>query len=147
MENNYKQHVISTTRRRRGGKYARVEPQKPRRKKTPRFAGVIALAGLVILAVILLVSIGKKDKLQGCWQIDEITAYQFDGKGNGALILPDQSFEFHYKIRAEQVHIDFVSDSARDFSYSFSIEGDTLTLTGGEGEETVSYLLIRNDEE
>ena len=97
-------------------------------------------AALVLLVIVLLVS-GNKDELKGQWRIDEITAYRFDGDGNGALVLPEQEFVFRYTVHEDQLTIDFVSESARDFVYSYQIHGKKLTLTGGEGNDVVEYIL------
>lgn len=116
-------------------------------KKNRLLPAVIILAVFVILTVVLLRSCRKGDALQGQWRIDEVTAYRFDGKGEGALVLPDLDFPFRYTIKKDILSIDFESESARDFSYTFRVDGDQLTLTGGEGDEDVSYLLIRETEE
>lgn len=141
------EYTVSHDRKR--GRYMREEPVKPPRKKKNRMlpVAIVLVVLAVVLAVVLLRSCSKGDALEGQWRFDEITAYYFDGKGSGALILPEQRFEFRYKVQEDKLEIDFVSESARDFSYTFLIAGEYLTLTGGEGDEMVSYLLARETQE
>ena len=127
--------VTSATRRHSKNTRSRARKRAQSRKHLMLFA-----AALVLLVIVLLVS-GNKDELKGQWRIDEITAYRFDGEGNGALVLPDQEFVFRYTVHEDQLTIDFVSESARDFVYSYQIQGKKLTLTGGEGNDVVEYIL------
>ena len=63
--------------------------------------------------------------------MDGTTAYEFSGDGNGALLLPNVTYEFTYKIKKDQISIDYENESVRDGTYSFSVENNTLTLNDG----------------
>ena len=65
--------------------------------------------------------------------MDGTTAYEFSGDGNGALLLPNVTYEFTYKIKKDQISIDYENESVRDGAYTFSVDKDKLTLIGGEG--------------
>lgn len=79
------------------------------------------------------------DELKGTWNYDDITMYQFNGRGEGTLILPEKSYEFSYELTEEEVHIDFVNEQIEDSSYNYNIEKDKLTLFGAVGTEEFSY--------
>ena len=76
---------------------------------------------------------GGTDVLKGKWDLDGTTAYEFGGDGNGALILPNVTYEFSYDIKKDQISIDYENESVRDGTYTFTVEDNTLTLIGGEG--------------
>ena len=59
------------------------------------------------------------------WDLDGTTAYEFSGDGNGALLLPNVTYEFTYKIKKDQISIDYENESVRDGTYSFSVENNT----------------------
>ena len=40
---------------------------------------------------------------------------------------------FPYQVKGNQLFIDFSNEAARDCTYTFSVNDNTLTLTGGEG--------------
>lgn len=124
----------------REGTRSRQAGQNHKKKKLPVFTYILPVAALLLTAILLIVPL-KADGLKGTWSIDDITAYQFDGKGSGALVLPDSQYPFAYKISEDVLHIDFESEEARDFDYFFTLEGSRLMLTGGEGNEMVSYIL------
>ena len=46
--------------------------------------------------------------------MDGTTAYEFSGDGNGALLLPNVTYEFTYKIKKDQISIDYENESVRD---------------------------------
>lgn len=84
-------------------------PQKrrtPKKRKQRRLLGISAAVLAIILLAVLIIVVAKScssggdvpkgtdvlngtDVLSGTWDLDGITVYQFDGKGNGALKLPD----------------------------------------------------------
>ena len=80
---------------------------------------------------------GSTDVLKGKWDLDGTTAYEFSGDGNGALLLPNVTYEFTYKIKKDQISIDYENESVRDGTYTFRVEEDKLTLIGGEGTAAV----------
>lgn len=79
------------------------------------------------------------DELKGTWNYDDITMYQFNGRGKGTLVLPENSYEFSYELTEEEVHMDFANEQIEDSSYYYSVEEDTLTLFGAVGKEEFSY--------
>lgn len=101
------------------------------------------IVGCVISVLVLLVvlickgCVGGKDattNLTGVWYYDQYTEYEFDGKGNGCMCLDGNNhFEFTYKIENDTLCLDFVLDYVTDCQYTYSVDGDGLTLIGGEG--------------
>ena len=59
--------------------------------------------------------------------------YEFDGKGVGTLRLPTGSHDFSYSTEQNLLTLDFAEDSAADSSYSFSVDGKSLTLDTNTG--------------
>lgn len=117
-----------------------------RQKRRKRVLLAAALSILILLIVLLAQSCSGGDGLQGTWDYDGNTVYQFDGKGRGALRLPLTSYDFSYEIRGDQLHIDFSDEAVHDGSYAFTVNGDTLTLIGGEDTIGGSYELHRQSE-
>ena len=109
--------------------------------------GIIAL-GIVILIIVLIVKgcSGGSGVLKGKWDLDGTTAYEFNGNGSGALILPNITYEFTYEVKKDQISIDYENDSVRDGTYTFKVEDTTLTLIGGEGTVGGTYTLTRVEE-
>lgn len=107
---------------------------KKRRQRRLTIITVI-LVTVIILSIILIVKScsGSGDVLKGTWDYDGVTVYQFDGNGNGSLILPSNTYPFTYEIKDNELRIDFESDAARDAAYTFSVKNGVLTMTGGEG--------------
>lgn len=89
---------------------------------------------------------GGSDPLTGTWDYDGDTTYQFDGKGSGAMILTSATYDFSYQVKGDQLFIDFSNEAARDCAYTFSVNDNTLTLTGGEGTIGGTYELHRQEE-
>lgn len=119
--------------------------RKRRRQRRIRFVVGILILGLMM--VLLYIIFGdSRDNLAGKWDMDKITVYEFDGKGKGALLLPDQSYDFSYEIVDDKLTIDFVKDEARDSIYRYAINEDELTLIDEEGTTSVTYLLKRMKE-
>ena len=48
-----------------------------------------------------------------------------------------------YKIKKDQISIDYENESVRDGTYTFSVDKDKLTLIGGEGTVGGTYTLTR----
>lgn len=97
---------------------------------------VSLLALLFVVLIIVLICkgcSGRTDALAGKWDFDGTTAYEFDGKGSGAMLLTLADYDFTYEIKDNQLYIDFVNESAHDATYEFSVKGDTLILIGDEG--------------
>ena len=69
----------------------------------------------------------------GTWSADERTSLKFMDNGNGALILADKEYAFTYKIKDDQLSLNFSSSRANDGTYTASVSEDTLELIGGKG--------------
>lgn len=119
-----------------GPQTKRIQPKKKNRKKRmlPRVMVIIVFSLLIVTFISLNLSHGKADALKGMWSYDAVTVYNFDGKGNGELILPGAQYAFKYTLQDNTLHIDFEDDKVRDTEYTFSIEEEDLTLTGADGE-------------
>ena len=107
---------------------------------------VSLLALLFVVLIIVLICkgcSGRIDALAGKWDFDGTTAYEFDGKGSGAMLLILADYDFTYEIKDNQLYIDFVNESAHDATYEFSVKGDTLILIGGEGTIGGTYELTK----
>ena len=105
-----------------------------------------ALLVLVLLIVLLVKGCSGSDPLSGTWDNNSSTIYQFDGKGNGAMLLTSATYDFSYQVKGDQLVIDFSNEAARDCTYTFSVNDNTLTLTGGEGIIGGTYELHRQEE-
>lgn len=93
-----------------------------------------AVVAILIIAVLLIVKgCTGADALQGTWDYDGVTVYEFDGNGKGSLNLPRNTYLFTYKIKDNVLSIDFESNDARDCTYTFTIDKDKITLVGGSG--------------
>ncbi len=115
----------------------------PRKKRKRR--GIWALTALALtLAVLLGLAWSlSKDPLRGKWRFDDVTAYQFDGNGEGRLLLPEKQYAFSYTVEGDTLSLDFADENARDFTYTWKVSWGRLWLTGGEGTETVTYTMTR----
>ena len=97
---------------------------------------------VLIIGIVLIVrgcSGGGTDPLCGKWDLDGTTVYVFDGKGSGALELPQSRYEFRYEIKDGTVSIDFTDDKVRDISYEFTVGSDELTLERKEKNDTIIH--------
>ena len=68
----------------------------------------------------------------------------FASSGSGAMELPSISYDFTYTIDGNKLMIDYVNESVRDSEYEFTVDGNTLTLIGGEGTVGGTYELKRS---
>lgn len=110
-----------------------------KRKRTKRGHSL----GVWIVAVLVLVflvaagmtirGLARGDGLKGVWRLDDATAYEFDGKGNGTLRLPLDSYAFSYTVEYNVVTLDFEDPAVTDASYSFLRDGKSLTLDTNTG--------------
>lgn len=114
--------------RRRRARIKRKRQQRLRRRRQL----LLGAAAVVLLLILILLVRGcsRGDKLEGIWDYDGNTVYQFDGKGSGQLILPMGSFEFTYTAGKENLEIDFTDPALRDGSYTYTVSRDELTLIG-----------------
>ena len=83
------------------------------------------------------------DALAGTWEFDGTTTYSFDGSGSSAMELPSISYDFTYTIDGNKLMIDYANESVRDSEYELTVDGNTLTLIGGEGTVGGTYELKR----
>ena len=125
---------------------AALQPRKRRcygKKKDKRFWPLGVIVILLIASVIIICF--RTDKVKGIWNVDDVTAYHFDGKGHGELILPDKEYKFVYKLTKNEISIDFESESAKDISFNYSLEKDKLILKQREASADYRYILTRED--
>ena len=116
-------------------------------------ASAVVLALLILLILLLCRGCSGADKrlseLEGCWYYNEYTEYEFDGKGNGRMFYDiGKAFEYSYTIKNDIVYLDFELGYVTDCQYTYMVEGDKLTLIGGEGTAEIGkeYVLIKSHE-
>lgn len=85
----------------------------------------------------------EPDVLQGTWRYDQNTTYEFDGTRHGCMDLTTIQVEFTYKVKKDVVTLDFADDNLSDCVYEFHVNGDELTLEGGEGTSGGIYKLYK----
>lgn len=123
--------------------------RKAEKKCKQRRMIVIAVILVVVLSLVTLLivkSCNKADELKGTWDFDGVTVYQFDGKGNGSLNLPDNTYPFTYEIKDNVVSIDFEGNEAKDAAYNFTVEKDKLVLVFIEDKGTRTYEMTKVEE-
>ena len=113
---------------------------KKRKARQRKIAVVSALALVVLVLVIVLIckscTGGSNDNadLSGVWHYDQYTEYEFDGEGKGCMCLDSTNhFEFTYKAEDGTLYLDFALDYVNDCQYTYTVDGDKLTLIGGKG--------------
>lgn len=113
---------------------------KKRKARQRKIAVVSALALVVFVLIIVLIckscTGGNYDnaELYGIWRYDQYTEYEFDGAGKGCMCLDGNNhFEFTYKAEDGTLQLDFALDYVNDCQYTYSVEGEKLTLVGGKG--------------
>lgn len=127
----------------------RYMPKKRRsakKRKQYRWIAILVAAIMVIFLAVLLIVIFcglGRDVLNGIWNLDDITVYQFDGKGNGSLNLPDNTYPFTYEINDNSLSIDFESKAARDITYTFTVREEKLVLVSIEKGKKITYKLTK----
>ncbi len=116
-----------------------------RKNRTPLLLAALAfiLVTLVVFAVFL--SSHDNNPIQGKWNMDGVTVYEFRDSGRGSLILPSAQYDFTYEISEDKLQIFFEYEGAKDAEYSFKIEDDILTLIGGNETTQGTYILFRVD--
>ena len=88
----------------------------------------------------------KEDNtLNGTYSYDKNTKYVFNGKGKGSLNIQEGEYKYTYTIDGSKLPIDFKNADLYDATYEYQIDGDTLTLVGGEGTASVGtkYILTK----
>jgi len=128
-------------------KAERLRRKKIRRRKIMIQRAILAEVALVILILIIVLIFkgcsGGKNDIVGTWRLDDFTAYQFEKDGTGAMLLSNSRYDYTFEVKGENLHIDYEDDILVDGSYTFTAEGDTLILTGGEGTSGDTYELTR----
>ena len=116
-----------------------------RRKKGWVFAALIALTAVLAVSILFLSGVFGDNKqamrdLQGKWEMEGYTVYEFDGSGSGRMHTDIGSYTFSYRVRGGKLYIDYDDASAEDRSYGYSLSGSTLMLNRGGAE----YTLVRS---
>ena len=70
-------------------------------------------------------------ELEGVWDLDGNTIYEFDGRGRGIMLTAVDNYTFVYSAQNGELIVDFDIDDAMDAKYSYSISGNTLTMSRG----------------
>ena len=99
-----------------------------KRKKCVIF--MLIIIALIIISIFYVVNNNKKDHLDGIWSVDDITFFEFDGKGNGKLKVPTDEYKFTYIIHNNKVYLNYESNNATDSDYEYSFDGSNLVLKG-----------------
>lgn len=86
---------------------------------------------IVVVLTVVIICILSRSPVQGKWTVDGVTTYEFRRNGTGTLILPSSEYEFVYSIKEDILYIDFDYEGAKDAQYKFTVEGDVLTMEGG----------------
>lgn len=130
-----------------------AKKRKARQRKIA-VVSVLALAVLVLIIVLICKSCAGENynnaDLSGVWHYDQYTEYEFDDEGKGCMCLDGTNhFEFTYKAEDGTLYLDFALDYVTDCQYTYTVDGDKLTLIGGKGTAEVGkvYELTRAEEE
>lgn len=150
-EYNNQKPIYSSNTRPSGGRYlSETERLRRRKKRQQRLMIQRGIIGLVALGILILIIVlickgcsGSSDFLAGKWDVDGTTYYEFDGDGAGTMILPNTTYEFSYKVKDDQLQIDYEDVSLTDGTYTFTVEDSKLTLIGGEGTVGGTYTLTK----
>lgn len=135
----------------RGGRYLseteRLRRKKIRQRKLRIQRGIaVGVALVILILVIVLIAKGcsrEKNDIVGTWRMDNYTAYLFEKDGTGAMLLTNSRYDYTFKIKGDDLYIDYKDDILGDGCYTFAVEGDTLILTGGEGTSGRTYELTK----
>lgn len=111
------------------------------RKQKRRKQLVIGIGILLSLLIVILIILSHPGPLEGKWYMDDVTAYEFFDGSNGAMVLPSTEYKFTYTIKDNILSIDFDYEGAKDAQYTFAIDGDILTLEGGNATTQGTYVL------
>ena len=105
----------------------------------------VALVAVLILSLVLgLKGCSPKPSIEGRWNLDGATIYEFYPDGKGALVLTTMTFEFDYTVDGDKVSIDFVDERATAAKYEFAVTDDLLMLIGGPGTNQTQHILKRD---
>ena len=107
-----------------------------------RFFVVSALIlAVVVLGIVLICKSCSKtpdaSDFDGTYYIDDYTAYEFDGKGKGAMCLGGTTrYVFDYVIKDDEISFDFEDSRVTDAAYSFTVDKSKITLIENGGMTT-----------
>jgi len=80
-------------------------------------------------AVLPMIEAGSiEEELAGIWAADDVTLYQFDEDGTGALILPEHEHAFRWTVDEDELTLKFNSGRIGKAVFRFELEGDSLLL-------------------
>lgn len=121
--------------------------KKKQKQRRMLFGGAAAVLIVIVVVIVLIVKgcPGRTDVLASTWDFDGTTTYSFDGEGSGAMVLPSISYDFTYTIDGNKLVIDYINESVHDSPYEFAVDGDILTMVGGEGKVGGTYKLTRQE--
>ena len=121
--------------------------KKKQKQRRMLFGGAAAVLIVIVVVIVLIVKgcSGRTDVLAGTWDFDGTTTYSFDGEGSGAMVLPSISYDFTYTIDGNKLVIDYINESVHDSPYECAVDGDILTMVGGEGKVGGTYKLTRQE--
>ena len=121
--------------------------KKKQKQRRMLFGGAAAVLIVIVVVIVLIVKgcFGRTDALAGTWDFDGTTTYVFDGNGTGVMALPSISYDFTYTIDGNTLVIDYSNESVHDSTYEFTVDGDILTMVGGEGTVGGTYKLTRQE--
>lgn len=105
---------------------------------------------VVSILLVLIMGLGamlcsKNDGFKGIWDLDGTTMYEFNGSGKGAMLLPSNEYMFTYTVDEENktISIDFASEKANDYTYTYELLRNKLILSGGDGDNYLSYVFTK----
>lgn len=91
---------------------------------------IVIIVTIILIggSIFLFTSKNKTDELNGLWDVDGNTKYEFDGKGQGKVIVANSKYEFTYTMKDNVVSVDFKNKESRDTEYEFKVSNDNLEL-------------------
>lgn len=142
--NNQNKEYISSPRKTTSHPGRYLSPRHTNRKRQRNHKRKIILVSALVLALVILVIIllckgcnenkSANTELVGVWHYDQYTEYEFDAESNGCMCLDGNNhFEFTYTTEDNTLYLDFALDYVTDCQYTYTVDGDKLTLVGGEG--------------
>ncbi len=125
---------------------AHLKAQRRQRRIFISVTAAIAVALIVGIALLFRSCTANKipNELLGTWRLDSGAVYTFEKNGTGTLNAGSTDYTFTYTVKKDELSIDFTVDSLTDGKYTFSVDGDTITMVGGEGTVGGTYLLTKN---
>lgn len=120
-----------------------------RRRKLNRNFLIAVVVGAIILGAILGISIAlivnhfSKPDITGRWDVDGVTAYEFEENGKGTLVLSLRQYEFDYSIDGDVLTITFPEGVGHEAKYTFDVNGNYMYWTGGPGDARTEYILTK----